>query len=87
VNSTGQKRALLSSSLTNGTVYYHVQNSDSYRFIVEVNSWGPNPTYWLTVDVTVVDRNPNVLFQVLGGIVLFAGAVIAFRYRRNQRME
>jgi hypothetical protein len=82
VNSTGQKRTLLSSSLSDGTVYYHVQNSDSYRFIVEVDSWASDPPYVLTLDVTVVDRNPNLVFQLLDGIALFAGAVIAFRYRR-----
>jgi hypothetical protein len=83
VNSTGQKRTLLSSSFGNGTVYYYVQTSDFYRFFVEVDSWGSNPPYVLTLDITVVDKDPNLLFQVLGGIVLLAGAVIAFRYRRT----
>jgi hypothetical protein len=86
---TNGKRVLLSNGIGNGSVYYYVQEDDFYYCYIDLDSWTAHPEpHTITLNITVVSKAPNLLFLLIGVIVLLAGAVtIPVAFLRKSKNE
>lgn len=90
IKSTNGGQVLLSNSISNTTLYYYVQTNDFYYFYIDIDSWSSGSVHSVTLNTIVVSKAPNLLFLLIGIIVLLAGAVtipVAFLYKNKNEKE
>jgi len=84
---TSGENVVLSNTISDTTVYYYVPASDFYYYLIHVGYWGPGSgVYEVALNIMVVSKAPNLMFLLIGLIVLLAGAAttpIAFLYKNN----
>jgi len=91
INTNG-KQVLLRDIISNSSIYYYIQTNDFYYFYIDIFNWSPGSgPHSVTLNITVVSRAPNLLFLLIGIIVLLAGAVtipVVFLYKtKNEKKE
>jgi hypothetical protein len=70
------------------TCYYYVKESDFYYCVLQVVGGVNGHQVLVTVSFEVVNKTPNLLFLVVGVIVLVGGATaiaISFLYKTNNK--
>lgn len=92
IMTTSGKRVLLSDSISNGgSSYYYVQANDFYYYFIDLDSWSSSSeAKSLDLFITVVSKSPNLLFLLIGIIVLLAGAVtipVVFLYKTKSEKK